>query len=120
MPPGATSGHGSRHVTGSPGAPSESMGSPTTAQSALSSATSTRSVNLIRSSHAASAGASKPSVTNHVFSPSSTTPAACSTWPFGLSTRVSVEVCGGSSDRSWEVIELSQVSRSGPLTRTTP
>jgi hypothetical protein len=77
-------------------------------------------MNRIESSHTASADADAPSVTNQVRSPSSTTAAACSTCPFGLSTSVSVEVPGGRSASCCEVIEVSQASRSGPATVTTP
>ena len=45
-------GHGSRQASGSPGADSAPSGSPSTAQSAVTSATSTRSMKRIESSHA--------------------------------------------------------------------
>ena len=88
------------------------------AQSSVTSAISTRSMNFMRFSQAASAIG--VSVSSQVVSPSSTTPAACSMCPCGLSTSSSVDVRGGRAASSCDVIEFSQLSRSGPVTVTTP
>jgi len=74
----------------------------------------------IESSHAASAAAACASVINQVRSPSSTTAAANSTCPCGLSTRVSVDARGARSVSACDVMLCSQPDRSGPATVTTP
>src|SRR4051812_24514336 len=113
-------GHGSLQASGSPATVSARTGSPSTAQSAVTSATSTRSMKRIESSQAVRAAEVPGSVVIQVVCPSSTRCRSCSMWPLGLSTSDSVEVSGGRPVSICVVIEWSHDSRSGPVTVTTP
>src|SRR4051794_39188736 len=113
------SGHGSRQARGSPSTDSLECGSPSTAQSSVTRATSTRSMKRILSSHSTRAGPAPGSVVIHVVVPSSTRCRECSTWPLGLRMRASRDWRGSRPRRCWVVREWSQLSRSGPVTVTT-
>ena len=73
----------------------------------------------IRSRKVTSASAAPGSVKAVKDSPSSYPKKACSTWPCGLRISTPVQTFGASASRCWVVSECSQVSRSGPETRTT-
>ena len=81
VPPTAVVGHGSRQVIGSSGVPSASTGSPIAAQASVASTISTRSMNFMRFSQAASPIG--VSVISQVVSPSSTTPPRARRAPAG-------------------------------------
>ncbi len=93
---------------------------PITAYCSVAMATSTRSMNRMRSSQAWSGAASSASVMIQVVVPSSSSLAACSIRPLWSRKRVSVEAPAGKERRSWLVMEWSQLSRSGPVIVTTP
>ena len=63
---------------------------------------------------------SPASVMSHVVVPSSTTWGAYSTRPCTLRKRASVLRLGSREVSTWEESVVSQLSRSGPLTVTTP
>ena len=74
----------------------------------------------MRSSHATRAAVSSASVISQVLVPSSTTWGACSIRPCTDRKRVSVLRPGSSPVSTWEERVVSQLSRSGPVTVTTP
>ncbi len=77
-------------------------------------------MNFILVSHSASGAASAPSTISQVVAPSSTTRASNSIRPWTLSSSSSVDCPGARPVSCWEDKVLSQLSRSGPLTVTTP
>ncbi len=100
--------------------PASSTGRQATAICSVRSSTSTRIMNRIRSSHSTSAAAWPGSVCAVKASPSSTPYITCSTCPCGDSTSATVGAPGCSDSKCCVVSECSQVSRSGPETRSTP